>query len=96
MTSNRCYDIYNLKLNTSNLCIKINVKIYKINNEEIGIVAKSKKINFSYSFSVREIDIKSINKEIKKKFKSILKERNIVSNKIVVFEMPDGELFISF
>ena len=96
MTSNRCFNIYNLNLNNSNLSIKINVKIYKINNEEIGIVAKCKKINFSYSFSVREVNIKSINKEIKKKFKSILKERNLVSNKIVVFEMPDGELFISF
>ena len=86
--------IYNKKFNILDTSILIKIKIYKTNYNQLGIIAFSKKINFTYSFIINELDINHIHEEIKKQFKKILAEKN--KNEIVVFEMPNGELFISY
>ena len=91
-------NIYKKRFHILGISINIKVKLYEINNNEIGIVASSKKLNFTFSFSTNQINYKEINKEIKEHFQKLLIERNEISkvNKIIVFEMPDGELFISY
>ena len=88
-------NIYKKRFHILGISINIKVKLYEINNNEIGIVASSKKLNFTLSFSVNQINYKEINKEIKEHFQKLLMERNEIS-KTIVFEMPNGEFFISY
>ena len=76
------------------------IKVYRYDIYKIGIVAHSKKINFSYSFSLENgAHQEKIDKEIIKMFEKTMKEKGYPlknNSNVIAFEMPAGEIFLSF